>query len=1276
MNQENINKVKKSNIFILVFGGVLNVIKLKITEHRSSKRDQISLKTINFSILISLLPFIIGFNQFLQTYYINNNKLFLSQNLPGLFPNFERLNWETVQYLIDNQINDIDINWTQNSLLIKPNNNNKRLFTSTYNFKSYIFNQQTKTYNSIFYNKVNKDYLDILPFKLETFNSKFTNNISFTNIPIQTNYQIESDKYYLDNNTNQLSDVPSKLELIGIRQLSDKLTKENLEFRRTDISEKNILIGELINLLNNNLVIPNQFKLSTNFKEGNFDLKVTDLNSFIQILQTVDKKLISNSFIENRLMSGYIYPDINLQKLQYYLNTDENITNQLIKIDLPFSYLQSDYISKSFIPAPKFLIETNLMEFDENSPFQLFYNGPGVLFDKQTGFDWKFSNIGEQESIRKWLINNLNVSNSVENFFGLFESPDSVSNYLSSHSKNEISYWLNNLKVFQTGNFINSTKNNLKFNEILQFPYLNNMELNSTLNSLTEQITTLPLPLIQSRISSFKNTNFIINKSITKNFLFDRPINNKYTYSTITPQISTYLDLDYSTTILSSGYYRSTPSILTIDEKETFFTNLWEPLTFQSWLVTTQIGFAFLTFRTLKALADNYGRELLVYLLDLVALLGFVDEELKQEIELLMGQKEKGFRIIKQTNQNFNNIGGIKKLIPDIIEIVWFLRNSGRNFSLSKIIPRGILLTGPPGTGKTLLVQAIAGEADVPVVALSGSSLLEPGESGALKLQLVFQEARQLAPCIVFIDEIDTLAQKREQVLQNPMGADEILESLSIQNNQEIKTENSGSDVGQQEMYKEKLRILMQFLVELDGIQNRSGVIVIGATNRPEILDPAVLRPGRFDRILELGLPEPEKRYEILNLYSKNLGVDTKISWDYIVDRTIGYSAADLASIMNQSTLNAILNNTNHTLETIEFGIDRTTTIGFEMSVQLNKLTLNTIQLAYYQAGKLLISLLLDSHPDVLVTHLWPRRANIRALQVNKNLQTYFFQFAQRQELEERIIGCYGGKAAEVLFLQTIQNEINLSDLGIEDIQFGQSLIQLMIEKWYLYGNHFSIQQITHILDDINVKEYYGQTEKIEYFNTISNRIETSLEEEIEQFTNSVPDSETETLNREQAQSFFATAIWQSEISTEFEFSSRLFTEWYRLYLPDPQQIDRNLEWIPPDEFFHKNSLKNEFSAGINWNDFSQLKTNYQLNSLMLQSYNQAIILINNNRELLDLFVFKLLKDEILRKPDIDNLIKKSKLVKKKYTKKIDNKNVDSTWGLYSRKKMNKKVTF
>jgi len=212
----------------------------------------------------------------------------------------------------------------------------------------------------------------------------------------------------------------------------------------------------------------------------------------------------------------------------------------------------------------------------------------------------------------------------------------------------------------------------------------------------------------------------------------------------------------------------------------------------------------------------------------------------------------------------------------------------------------------------------------------------------------------------------------------------------------------------------------MQFLVELDGVQGRNGVVVIGATNRPETLDPAVLRPGRFDRVLELGLPNAEKRGEIFNLYSQNLGTDKSINWDYFIGRTVGYSAADIASIMNQSTLSAVLNSTNHTIETIEFGIDRTTTIGFEKPVSTSKDNLEIIQLAYYQVGKLLISLLLTEHPDILVTYLWPRRLNIRALQINKNLQTYFFQFAHRSQLEERLIGCYAGKCCRSFILRKL----------------------------------------------------------------------------------------------------------------------------------------------------------------------------------------------------------------------------------------------------------------
>ena len=221
------------------------------------------------------------------------------------------------------------------------------------------------------------------------------------------------------------------------------------------------------------------------------------------------------------------------------------------------------------------------------------------------------------------------------------------------------------------------------------------------------------------------------------------------------------------------------------------------------------------------------------------------------------------------------------------------------------------------------------------------------------------------------------LAEKRQQVLQNPMGADELLESLHGSQNrtekqkelQQILLSNAESSVGKddgtesenllahQDMQREKLRILMQFLVELDGIQGRDGVVVIGATNRPEMLDPAILRPGRFDRIVELGLPGPEKRKEILKLYSKNLGIHQNVFLGIILQhRTAGFSAADLASIMNQSSLNAITLQTQHTIETIEHGIDRITTFEVEKPKNISQDHLSLLRRGYYQAGKIILS--------------------------------------------------------------------------------------------------------------------------------------------------------------------------------------------------------------------------------------------------------------------------------------------------------------------------------
>jgi ATP-dependent Zn protease len=1220
MNKDKFIKTNSLSIWNSLFELFNNMIQ----DHRLTMRTQLVTKEPSLPIIISLIPFFFGLNDYLQSeYYSIQRRYFFNKNLPGVTSSSDKIDWETFSILKSKNLNFSTIYWKNNNLLIKSESKKRHMLTSTYNFKASVFNEKTNIVYSTLYNRVNTNELksDCLPFKLQSRNI-ISDLKKLGSIPISS-----------QGNTALL--VPLQNSIQFTEKNPDLINICGIKTRVTDVVSKSpVLINKNYKSQFNSEVI--------RFLENQSVLKINPIRS-----------------IPNRVMSGYLYPDKNL-----FDTTILNTKNQskVIELQLPFSFLVKNVINTESSKPPKFLIQTNILNIDENPQLQLSYSGPSPIIDSETGFDWKFQTVDQQISIRNWLtnvlVNNNQSSVNPKNFFGIFESPENKKQIFKPRSfNNQNEYWLQNLPVFQSGSFIQPLVSNINSKDIVQFPYLSQKEIAKKTKA------NLPLPILQANLP----INAIKTKSIE--FEFNPNFLNNKSQTNMAQHITAPFVKEYGVDYLTSGEYKSIPSIFN-PQKNILFTSLWEPLTSKSWLVTAQIGFAFLVFQVLRALADNYGRELLVYLLDLVALLGFVDEELKQEIEILMGQKEKGFRIIPKTNKNFNNIGGIKNLIPEIIEIVWFLRNSGRNFSLSKIIPRGILLTGPPGTGKTLLVQAIAGEAEVPVIALSGSSLLEPGESGALKLELVFQEARQLAPCIVFIDEIDTLAEKREQVLQNPMGADEILESLSTKQQIKIKTENSGSDSGQQEMYKEKLRILMQFLVELDGVQSRNGVVVIGATNRPEILDPAVLRPGRFDRVLELGLPNGEKRGEIFKLYSQNLGTDKQINWDYFIGRTIGYSAADIASIMNQSTLSAVLNKTNHTIETIEFGIDRTTTIGFEKPISTSKNNLEIIQLAYYQVGKLLISLLLSEHPDILVTYLWPRRLNIRALQINKNLQTYFFQFAHRSQLEERLIGCYAGKAAEVLFLENYSAEINLSDFGIEDIEFAQNLIKLMIDHWFLYSKTIGVQNNVKLLNNFNEKEYFGQTDKMDLLKNSASHTEMNLGSEIAEFTKIFNVRETESLIQQQAQSFLPSSIWQAQVATEFEFSTRVFSDWYRIYLPDPQQVERNLEWIPPDEYYQTNSFLTGDDG--NWNKELQNSKEYLMSSLMLQSYNQAIKLLDNNRENLDLLVSKLLKDEIIRTPDLSFLMKNLKL---STPEQLSNKDIISNhWGSDSRRPIGKKI--
>lgn len=1116
--------------------------------------------------------------------------------------------------------------------------------------------------------------------------------------------------------------------------------------------------------------------------------KVESDDNFVveNILKDLEKKTLCQDLPGFRLMSGYNYPDMTDVDLHWFYTfkkyypfgaksfSSKNFTEE---IKMETSTVSSS--SKTYLfdvkKLPRFLIETKDVLFRNIDRNKVFYTGPALILDSQKNLDWK--TYGE-ENLRTWFHNYISPLNPFaqtrDNFFGIYSSPEFLKNVKTPDFSSFENPYLYRLHYFKN-------QNPPIWGPVALSPQSNFEPYNSLLHVAVEEKGKVVLKkgvdvLLLKKDNSSPGYDFLPIVKIQQPKFTNQPLvlDNFEGYSpvfdlgvTSTPDYNFSADFFRETGILakkSSGSYRKLASLFSKAKSSTsVLANNWEPLSSRSWLVVTQLSFAVLIFQVLKSLADNYGRELLGYLLDLVSSLGILDDSLKQEIEILMGQREKGFRVISESPKNFSDIVGIKKLLPEIYEVVWFLRNSAREFTLSKTVPRGILLTGPPGTGKTLLVQALAGEARVPVVVLSGSSLIEPGESGALKLEMVFQEARQVAPCIVFIDEIDTLAQKRTGVVQNPMGPDELLESLtsfqnatpkspleimrSSQENEDTEKERENSN--QPHSQQDQLSLLTQFLIELDGIQGRDGVVVIGATNRPEVLDPALLRPGRFDKILQVGLPGQQKRVDILQFYGQGLGYKGNIPWNYLGERTAGFTAADLATLMNESTIKAILNQSTHTIETIEHGINRLTTSESEKYTIIKTKTpsspkinfgnrnadpltipskISILRLAYYQAGKIVLSYLLKTHPKSIVASLWPRRPTIRSVQITTNLQNSVFQFAKVGEINDRLVGCYAGKAAEFLFVDNFSSSKSsqISTLGLEDLLFGQKLIYSMLEKWAFFSKKSQIQKTISLPSNINSREFRENLEKLDFYNQYLETIQTPpMHQALEAQTTSLSSNKDSSIANSNSQMYYAIPWWQQEVSSELEFVEKNFTNWSRFYLSNPEQSERNPEWLPPDEFYHSSSgLKNVKLAFANiakrkaqkkplkkvqqslpeniegtksstkekhttfpWNDVTKLTRDYPVHSLVLQSLNKGLLILNQNRELLDRIVVELLYNEILRQPEIESLLKDFQYnisapeLNQNEIPELDQKTkhieiLESAWGPRSKKPMPRWIDF
>ena len=375
----------------------------------------------------------------------------------------------------------------------------------------------------------------------------------------------------------------------------------------------------------------------------------------------------------------------------------------------------------------------------------------------------------------------------------------------------------------------------------------------------------------------------------------------------------------------------------------------------------------------------------------------------------MQGLGEKG-KVYDDTERKikikFDDVAGLDEEKEEMVEIVEFLKKPEKFTKMGARVPKGVLLYGKPGTGKTLIAKAIAGEADVPFISMSGSEFIEMFAGlGASRVRKLFEKARKLAPCIVFIDEIDAIGSRR--------------------------TSNSGAET-------ENNQTLNQLLVEMDGFGSEETIIVLAATNRPEMLDKALLRPGRFDRRITIPVPDLKGRLDILKIHSKDKKISEEVNLESIAEDTAGFTGAELENILNEAAIIATKNKHEYIENNdIEEAVKKVT-VGLEKHTRTysdkdKKLT------AYHEAGHAVVSRYLPTQTDVKEISIIPRGVAGGYTMYKSDEDKYYIS---KTEMEEKLIALLGGRAAEKLVLDDISTGAS------NDIEVATGIAKDMVTKY------------------------------------------------------------------------------------------------------------------------------------------------------------------------------------------------------------------------------------
>lgn len=785
-----------------------------------------------------------------------------------------------------------------------------------------------------------------------------------------------------------------------------------------------------------------------------------------------------------------------------------------------------------------------------------------------------------------------------------------------------------------------------------------------------------------------------------------------------------------------------------------------EPINQYSWSILFFFSIGFFVIILSKNIFKKYAKEVLESGINLLYYSGLLrDQEwAKQEVKITT-RITKGYRdLYKIKKTKLTSLRGLKSIILRLSEMIYFLKQASfikltndpllnycvfynenhvkrDKFYLNYSKPKGFLFNGAPGTGKTFLVQAIVGESKVPVVTQSGGLMKNPRlrGKGAQTIHKLFIRARAIAPCLIFIDELDGIGIRRytKKVANNYSTYDIIQFLESVETNafppeilnlkikrkkefvddrseywkepeftQTVQSYKNPVDILEElqsirKARNEQINILIQLLIELDGVHPLDKIIVIGATNQIEILDPALIRPGRLQLIFHFFLPGYNNRIKILKFYTKSSRIGTKnISWDYFSKRTNRLSSADVAAIVFASELIAIRKSRKHTFETLERGIELITSYPSDpLLFRLKKIFIylkilkqkffstnnfyflnsnsnlnliapppkkriivelsHIIRSTYYNIGKMFIGSYFQyklqmSSFDPYIT-LWARPKNFRFVFFTKNFNE-FDDFEKKKipknEIEKRFLTFFGGKVAESIFIF-----LPLQKFSAEN-SFNFNSILVSFENIFEQSD-FEIQNELQIAQDLLkliIKKWNFYSDKIatEKFHPIfenSNLVEYVSYPTSELFVSQVfIDEMIVNLNmrnklslNEQKRSY--KTWWIKKTATQLNYIENRYhlLEWSRIYLSDPQNSIQNIEWVSPDKYF--NTILRTPPYCIAWSLFMENRHLIIKNLVSLQAFNVIFRIVRQFSELFDFLSDYLLRTEYLTENELDSKI-------------------------------------